>query len=191
MKCISTPIPGLVILESRIFEDARGYFCETYSRRELESLGITADFVQDNESLSTYGVIRGLHYQKGEDAQAKLVRVLEGAVLDVALDLRVGSPTFGRHSAVLLTGENRRQLFIPKGFAHGFAVLSDRARFTYKCDAFYAPESEGSVNALDPELGIDWPIPVGERRFSEKDRRAPAFADYRRAPVFFMTKEGA
>lgn len=191
MKCISTPIPGLAILESRIFEDARGYFCETYSRRELESLGITADFVQDNESLSTYGVIRGLHYQKGEDAQAKLVRVLEGAVLDVAVDLRVGSPTFGRHAAVLLTGENRRQLFIPKGFAHGFAVLSDRARFAYKCDAFYAPESEGSVNALDPELGIDWPIPVEERRFSAKDRRAPAFADYRREPVFFMTKEGA
>ena len=104
MKCISTPIPGLAILESRIFEDARGYFCETYSRRELESLGITADFVQDNESLSTYGVIRGLHYQKGEDAQAKLVRVLEGEVLDVAVDLRVGSPTFGRHAAVLLTG---------------------------------------------------------------------------------------
>ena len=191
MKCISTPIPGLAILESRIFEDERGYFCETYSRRELESLGITADFVQDNESLSTYGVIRGLHYQKGEHAQAKLVRVLEGAVLDVAVDLRVGSPTFGRHAAVLLTGENRRQLFIPKGFAHGFAVLSDRARFAYKCDAFYAPESEGSVNALDPELGIDWPIPVEERRFSAKDRRAPAFADYRRAPVFFMMKEGA
>ena len=160
MNLIQTNIPDVLILEPKIFEDERGYFCETYSRRELESLGITADFVQDNESLSTYGVIRGLHYQKGEHAQAKLVRVLDGAVLDVAVDLRVGSPTFGRHAAVLLTGENRRQLFIPKGFAHGFAVLSDRARFAYKCDAFYAPESEGSVNALDPELGIDWPIPV-------------------------------
>lgn len=191
MNLIQTNIPDVLILEPKIFEDERGYFCETYSRRELESLGITADFVQDNESLSTYGVIRGLHYQKGEHAQAKLVRVLEGAVLDVAVDLRVGSPTFGRHAAVLLTGENRRQLFIPKGLAHGFAVLSDRARFAYKCDAFYAPESEGSVNALDPELGIDWPIPVEARRFSAKDRRAPAFADYRRAPVFFMTKEGA
>lgn len=191
MQKIETAIPGVVILEPKVFEDARGYFCETYNRRTLEALGITADFVQDNESLSARGVIRGLHFQKGKDAQAKLVRVIEGEVLDVAVDLRADSPTFGRHVSVLLTGENHRQLFIPKGFAHGFAVLSERARFAYKCDAFYAPASEGSVNALDPELAIDWPIPADERLFSEKDRLAPSFAAYWQNPVFFTSKEGA
>lgn len=191
MQKIETAIHGVTILEPRIFKDARGYFCETYNRRTLEALGIKADFVQDNESLSGRGVIRGLHFQKGKDAQAKLVRVLEGEVLDVALDLRADSPTFGQHVSVLLTGENRCQLFIPKGFAHGFAVLSERARFAYKCDAFYAPASEGSVNALDPELGIEWSIPQELRLFSQKDLEAPSFAVYRRHPVFFMSKEGA
>ena len=191
MQILSTAIADIVLLAPAVYRDDRGYFLESYNRRTLASLGIQIDFSQDSASFSRRGTLRGLHFQKGEHAQTKLVRAVCGRILDVALDIRAGSPTFGQYVAAELSDENNLQMYIPKGFAHGFAVLSDRARFTYKCDAFYAPESEGSVNALDPELGIDWPIPVGERRFSAKDRRAPAFADYRRAPVFFMTKEGA
>ncbi len=184
MKRIDTAIAGVCLLEPKIFGDDRGYFYETYNAETLSALGIDVRFVQDNESFSRRGVIRGLHFQKGEHAQAKLVRVIEGEVLDVALDLRAGSPTFGKYVSVRLTGENRLQFFIPRGFAHGFAVLSPTARFVYKCDNFYAPASEGSVHALDPGLAIDWTISDSERLFSPKDLKAPSFADYVRNPAF-------
>jgi len=184
MKKIETAIPGVVILEPRVFGDHRGWFSESWNEKTLRDLGIDVRFVQDNESFSRRGVLRGLHFQKGDAAQAKLVRVLSGEVLDVAIDVRAGSPTFGQHVAVPLSGENHRQLFIPKGFAHGFVVLSETAHFAYKCDAFYAPATEGSVNALDPELGIDWLVPEEERIFSDKDRTAPSFASYRVDPAF-------
>lgn len=170
MNVIETAIPGVVILEPRVFGDARGYFFESFSQREFDEKVRPVTFVQDNESKSTYGVLRGLHFQKGKDAQSKLVRVVSGAVLDVAVDIRKGSPTFGQHVAVELTGENHRQMFIPKGFAHGFAVLSPEAVFQYKCDAFYAPQSEGALAWDDPALGIDWRLPAGSIILSEKDR---------------------
>ncbi|MDL2059734.1 dTDP-4-dehydrorhamnose 3,5-epimerase [Mesosutterella sp. AGMB02718] len=189
MEKLETALPGVFVLQPRIFGDGRGYFCETWNERTMAEAGLDVRFVQDNESLSHYGVIRGLHYQKGAASQAKLVRVIEGEVLDVALDLRAGSPTFGRFAAVRLSGENHRQLFIPKGFAHGFAVLSKRAVFAYKCDAFYEPAAEGSVSALDPELGIDWGVPAAQASFSEKDRAAPSFARYRSNPDFFFGRQ--
>lgn len=170
MNVIETAIPGVVILEPHVFGDARGYFFESFSQREFDEKVRPVTFVQDNESKSTYGVLRGLHFQKGKDAQSKLVRVVSGAVLDVAVDIRKGSPTFGQHVAVELTGENHRQMFIPKGFAHGFAVLSPEAVFQYKCDAFYAPQSEGALAWDDPALGIDWRLPAGSIILSEKDR---------------------
>ena len=173
MNVIETAIPGVVILEPRVFGDARGYFFESFSQREFDEKVRPVTFVQDNESKSTYGVLRGLHFQKGKDAQSKLVRVVSGAVLDVAVDIRKGSPTFGQHVAVELTGENHRQMFIPKGFAHGFAVLSTEAVFQYKCDAFYAPQSEGAVAWDDPALGIDWRLPAGSIILSEKDKHHP------------------
>ena len=177
MNVIETAIPGVVILEPRVFGDARGYFFESFSQREFDEKVRPVTFVQDNESKSTYGVLRGLHFQKGKDAQSKLVRVVSGAVLDVAVDIRKGSPTFGQHVAVDLTGENHRQRFIPKGFAHGFAVLSPEAVFQYKCDAFYAPQSEGALAWDDPALGIDWRLPAGSIILSEKDRHHARLCD--------------
>lgn len=177
MNVIETAIPGVVILEPRVFGDARGYFFESFSQREFDEKVRPVTFVQDNESKSVFGVLRGLHFQKGKDAQSKLVRVVSGAVLDVAVDIRKGSPTFGHHVAVELTGENHRQMFIPKGFAHGFAVLSPEAVFQYKCDAFYAPQSEGALAWDDPALDIDWRLPAGSIILSEKDRHHARLCD--------------
>ena len=173
MSFIETKIPGVVIFEPRIFTDDRGYFFETYNEKVFKDAGIDADFVQDNQSKSSYGVIRGLHFQKGEHAQAKLVRVLQGSVLDVAVDLRKDSPTFGKHVAVELSDVNNLQLFIPRGFAHGFSVLSKTAVFAYKCDNFYCKESEGGINCADPDLGIDWQVPVESACLSDKDKILP------------------
>ena len=193
MELIETCIPGVVIVQPRIFGDERGYFFESFSQRDFERQVCKTVFVQDNESKSCYGVVRGLHFQKPPYAQSKLVRVVKGRVLDVAVDIRYGSPTFGQHVAVRLSGDNHRQLFIPKGFAHGFVVLSNTAHFAYKCDAFYAPSAEGSISLLDPELGIDWIVPESERVFSDKDRLAPSFTTYLANPAFFYKgdeKEG-
>lgn len=171
MEFIKTAIEGVVIIEPKIFSDGRGYFFESFSEREFNEKVREVRFVQDNESKSSYGVIRGLHFQKPPHAQSKLVRVVKGAVLDVAVDIRKGSPTFGQHVAVELTAENHRQLFIPRGFAHGFSVLSQEVVFQYKCDNFYAPHSEGALAWDDTELGIDWRIPAEDAILSEKDRR--------------------
>lgn len=170
-------IKGVWLIEPKRFGDARGYFCETFKLSEFESHIGKVEFVQDNESLSTRGVLRGLHFQRGEWSQAKLVRVSQGRVLDVAVDLRGGSPTYGRHVAVELSRENGRQMFIPRGFAHGFVVLSDEAQFQYKVDNVYAPQSEATLRFDDPALGIDWPIAKEEMKLSEKDLRGMAFAD--------------
>lgn len=177
MKAIETEIPGVVILEPEVFGDARGYFMERFSQRRFDELVGPMRFVQDNESKSRYGVVRGLHFQRGEHVQAKLVSVVRGRVLDVAVDIRRGSPTFGRHVAAELSGENHRQLFIPRGFAHGFAVLSDEAVFQYKCDNYYAPASEDGIAWDDPALGIDWRLPADAVVLSEKDRRRPTLAE--------------
>ena len=173
MELIETGIPGVVIVQPRIFGDERGYFFELFSQRDFERQVCWTVFVQDNESKSCYGVVRGLHFQKPPYAQSKLVRVVKGRVLDVAVDIRKGSPTFGKHAAVELSEENKRQFFVPRGFAHGFAVLSEEAVFQYKCDNFYAPESEGALVWNDPDLGIDWRIPAAEVILSEKDKRHP------------------
>ena len=170
MEIIKTDIEGVVIIEPRIFKDERGYFYESLSQREFEEKVCRTTFVQDNQSKSSYGVLRGLHFQKPPYCQSKLVRCIKGAVLDVAVDIRKGSPTFGRHVAVELTEENHRQLFIPRGFAHGFAVLSEEAVFQYKCDNFYCKESEGAIAWDDPQLAIDWRIPADSILLSEKDR---------------------
>lgn len=177
MNIIKTEIEGLLIIEPRIFTDSRGYFFESFNQREFEQ-HIAVNFVQDNESKSSYGVVRGLHFQKGVHAQSKLVRVVVGKVLDVALDLRVSSKTFGKYFAVELSEENHRQLYIPKGFAHGFSVLSDEVIFQYKCDNYYCPESEGAIAWDDPDLGIDWKIPSDRIILSEKDRNHPRLKDY-------------
>ena len=170
MKIIKTDIPDLLIVEPDVFGDNRGYFFESFSQRKFEEApGVKVDFVQDNESLSAYGVVRGLHFQKPPHEQAKLVRVVRGKVLDVALDLRPDSPTYGQYAAVELSGENHRQLFIPKGFAHGFSVLSDEVVFQYKCDDYYAPECEDGIAYNDPDLSIDWQIPAGKMIISAKD----------------------
>ena len=171
MEIIKTNIEGVVIIEPRIFKDDRGYFFESYSERDFNAQVREVNFVQDNESKSSYGVLRGLHFQKPPYAQSKLVRVIKGAVLDVAVDIRKGSPTFGQHVAVELTAENHRQLFIPRGFAHGFSVLSDEVLFQYKCDNFYAPQSEGALAWDDPDLNIDWRIPADKVILSEKDKK--------------------
>ena len=173
MEVIQTAIEGLVIIEPRLFNDDRGYFFESFSQKEFEEKVCQTTVVQDNESKSTYGVIRGLHFQKPPYAQSKLVRVIKGAVLDVAVDMRKGSPTFGQHVAVELTEDNHRQFFIPKGFAHGFSVLSEEVVFQYKCDDFYHPECEGSIAWDDDELGIDWRISAANAVLSEKDKRHP------------------
>lgn len=178
MNVIKTDIEGVVVIEPRVFDDARGYFFESYSKRRFDEVVRPIEFVQDNESMSTRGVIRGLHFQRPPFSQSKLVRCVRGAVLDVVVDIRRGSPTYGRHVAVELTGENRRQLFVPRGFAHGFAVLSDEAVFQYKCDNYYHPESEGSISIADHSLGIDWRIDPAEAILSEKDLRNPMFSDF-------------
>lgn len=177
MNIIRTSIDGVFIMEPKVFGDERGYFFESFSQKEFDGkIGRTV-FVQDNESLSGYGVVRGLHYQLPPYAQAKLVRVVRGKVLDVAVDIRKGSPTFGKHVAVELSEENKLQLLVPRGFAHGFAVLGKEALFQYKCDNFYAPEFEGSIAWNDPALGIDWRIPAADIILSDKDRHHPLLAD--------------
>ena len=163
-------IEGLYLIEPQVFGDERGYFLETYSSRDLESLIGPVDFVQDNESMSCYGVVRGLHFQRAPYTQAKMVRCVSGRVLDVAVDIRKGSPTFLSHVAVELSGENHRMFYIPKGFAHGFSVLSDKAVFQYKCDEYYHPESDSGFQLLDPRLGIDWMVPEDKMILSDKDR---------------------
>lgn len=178
MNVIKTDIDGVVIIEPTIFKDSRGYFFESYNYFDfVDKVGVV-DFVQDNESKSSYGVMRGLHFQAPPFTQAKLVRCVKGSVLDVAVDIREGSPTYGKHVAVELTEDNHRQLFIPKGFAHGFAVLSDTAIFQYKCDNFYHPESDGGINILDDSLGIDWKIPTDKAILSDKDTKHPLFKDF-------------
>lgn len=177
MKVINTEIDGILIIEPNVIRDERGYFYESFSQREFEKNVSNIKFVQDNQSMSTYGVVRGLHFQKPPYSQSKLVRCIKGSVLDVAVDLRKGSPTFGKHIAVELTEENHRQLFIPRGFAHGFAVLSKEAVFQYKCDNYYNKESEGAIAWNDPELSIDWRIPADKVQLSEKDRQNRSIRD--------------
>lgn len=177
MNFIKTEIDGVVIVEPRVFEDARGYFFESYNEAEFVANGIANKFVQDNQSKSSYGVVRGLHCQLGEHAQAKLVRVLQGKVLDVAVDIRPESPTFGKHVAVELSDENKRQLFIPRGFLHGFSVLSDEAVFAYKCDNLYCKDAEFGIRFDDPEIGIDWKVPADKVITSDKDRIAKGLKD--------------
>lgn len=177
MNVVQTEIPGVVIIEPRVFEDARGYFFESFSQRDFDAQVREVKFVQDNESKSSYGVLRGLHFQKPPYAQSKLVRVVKGAVLDVAVDIRKGSPTFGKHVAVELTESNHRQFFIPRGFAHGFVVLTDEVVFQYKCDNFYAPLSEGALAWDDPDLGIDWKVKASDVILSDKDRAHPRLKD--------------
>ena len=187
MNVIATNIDGVVILEPKVFGDDRGYFFEVWNRQKLADAGIPCDFVQDNESKSRFGVLRGLHFQAAPYTQAKLVRVIQGAVLDVALDVRKGSPTFGKHIAVELSAENKRQLFVPRGFAHGFVVLSDEVIFAYKCDNAYMPSHERGIAFDDPALGIDWRVKVDNFILSEKDTKNPCLAD---VEVFdYTTKE--
>ena len=182
INVIETSIPGVVIIEPKVFGDARGYFFESWSQKDFSEAVRPVNFVQDNESKSSYGVLRGLHFQKGEHSQSKLVRVVSGRVLDVAVDIRRGSPWFGQHVACELSGENHRQFFIPRGFAHGFAVLSEEAVFQYKCDNLYCPSSEGAIAWNDPALGIDWGIPEADVLLSEKDKHHPLLVN---APDLF------
>ena len=177
MNVIKTDLDGVVIIEPRIFNDDRGYFFESFSERDFFANVREIHFVQDNESKSSYGVLRGLHFQKPPFAQSKLVRVIKGAVLDVAVDIRVGSPTFGKYVAVELSADNHRQFFIPRGFAHGFSVLSDEVIFQYKCDNFYAPQYEGAIAWNDPSLNIDWRIPADDVVLAEKDKKHPLLKD--------------
>lgn len=178
MNVIKTEIEGVLIIEPRLFRDARGYFFESFSQREFDEMVRHIDFCQDNESMSSYGVMRGLHFQRPPFTQSKLVRCVRGRVLDVALDIRKGSPTYGRHVAVELTEDNHLQSFIPRGFAHGFAVLSETAVFQYKCDNFYHPEADGGISILDDSLGIDWRIPTAHSNLSDKDTKHPLFRDF-------------
>lgn len=178
MDVVKTDIEGVVIIEPRIFRDQRGYFFESFSQREFVEKVAKVNFVQDNESMSSYGVMRGLHFQRPPFTQAKLVRCVRGAVLDVAVDIRKGSPTYGKHVGVELTEDNHRQFFIPKGFAHGFAVLSDIAVFQYKCDEFYHPEAEGGISIVDNSLAIDWHLPADKVILSQKDTRHPLLSEF-------------
>ena len=184
MEVTQTKIPGVVIVEPKIFGDSRGYFFESFSQKEFDekvaipNFGKSIQFVQDNESMSSYGVMRGLHFQAPPFTQSKLVRCVKGAVLDVAVDIRKGSPTYGQHVAVELTEDNHRQFFVPRGFAHGFAVLSETAIFQYKCDNFYAPQAEGGISILDASLGIDWKIPTDKAMLSEKDLKHTLLKDF-------------
>ena len=178
MNEIKTNIEGLVIIEPKVFGDARGYFFESFSQREFEEKVRKINFVQDNESMSSFGVMRGLHFQCPPYTQSKLVRCVKGKVLDVAVDIRKGSPTYGQHVAVELTEDNHRQFFVPRGFAHGFAVLSETAIFQYKCDNFYAPEADGGISIKDESLGIDWQIPTENAILSEKDLKHALLKDF-------------
>lgn len=177
INVIQTEIPGVVIIEPKVFGDSRGYFFESWSQKDFDEQVRPIKFVQDNESKSSYGVLRGLHFQKGKHAQSKLVRVVKGRVLDVAVDIREGSPTYGKYVSCELTEDNHRQFFVPRGFAHGFVVLSDIAVFQYKCDNLYAPTEEGAIAWDDPALGIDWKIPVVDVMLSEKDKHHPLLAE--------------
>ncbi len=192
MEVIKTDIDGVLIIEPKVYGDRRGYFFESFSQREFDEkvapvLGYTVVFVQDNESMSSYGVMRGLHFQRPPYTQSKLVRCVKGAVLDVAVDIRKGSPTYGKHVAVELTEDNHRQFFIPKGFAHGFAVLSEMALFQYKCDEFYHPESDGGINILDESLEINWQIPITKANLSEKDAKHLLLKDFD-SPFIYQAK---
>ena len=178
MEVIKTAIEGPVIIEPKVFGDSRGYFFESFSQRDFEAKVGKINFVQDNESMSSYGVMRGLHFQRPPYAQSKLVRCVKGRVLDVAVDIRKGSPTYGKHVAVELSEDNHRQIFIPRGFAHGFVVLSDTAVFQYKCDNFYAPQADGGISILDESLGIDWQIPLEKAILSEKDTKHLPLKDF-------------
>ena len=178
MEIIKTAIQGIVIIEPRVFKDERGYFFESFSQREFDEKVKTITFVQDNESMSSYGVMRGLHFQRPPYTQSKLVRCVRGAVQDVAVDIRKGSPTYGEHVSVELTEENHRQFFIPKGFAHGFSVLSETAVFQYKCDEFYHPEADGGISIIDDSLNIDWKIPEDKVILSEKDTKHDLLKDF-------------
>ena len=178
IKVTSCDIEGLYVIEPTVFKDERGYFVETYNQNDFKEAGLNMVFVQDNQSMSVKGVLRGLHFQRPPHAQSKLVRCVRGAVLDVAVDIRRGSPTYGRHVAVELTEDNHLQLFIPRGFAHGFAVLSAEAVFQYKCDNYYAPEADGGISIRDASLGIDWRIPEEKIILSEKDTRHPLLRDF-------------
>ena len=184
MEVIKTALDGVVVIEPKVFADSRGYFFESFSQREFDEkvaipfIGKPIQFVQDNESMSSYGVMRGLHYQRMPYTQSKLVRCVKGKVLDVAVDIRKGSPTFGQHVAVELTEDNHRQFFVPRGFAHGFAVLSDVAVFQYKCDNFYAPQADGGISILDESLDIDWQIPADKALLSEKDLKHTLLKDF-------------
>lgn len=179
MNVIKTTIDGVLIIEPKVIGDNRGYFFESFNVKEFaEKTGVDVAFVQDNESKSCYGVLRGLHFQKPPYTQSKLVRVVKGKVLDVAVDIRKGSPTYGQHVAVELTEDNHRQFFVPRGFAHGFAVLSETAIFQYKCDDFYHPEAEGAIAWNDPDIAIEWPIPDGDVILSEKDKHHPCLKDF-------------
>lgn len=178
MNIVKTDIEDVLIVEPKVFGDSRGYFMEVFSERDFRAAtGLDVHFVQDNESMSSKGVLRGLHFQKSPYAQSKLVRVVRGSVYDVAVDLRAGSPTFGKYVSVVLSGENKRMFYIPEGFAHGFLTLEDNTVFQYKCGAFYEPSSEGSVRWNDPRIGVEWPMVDGERLLSEKDRKAPLLSE--------------
>lgn len=178
INVIKTNIEGVVIIEPKVFGDSRGYFFESWSQKDFDELVHPIKFVQDNESMSSYGVLRGLHFQRPPFTQSKLVRCVKGAVLDVAVDIRKGSPTYGQHVAVELTEDNHRQFFVPRGFAHGFAVLSETAVFQYKCDNFYAPQADGGISILDDSLGIDWMIPTDKALLSDKDTKHSLLKDF-------------
>jgi dTDP-4-dehydrorhamnose 3,5-epimerase len=178
MEIIKTNIDGVVVIEPRIFKDDRGYFFESFSQKEFRTKVCSTNFVQDNESKSSYGVLRGLHFQTPPYAQSKLVRVVQGAVLDVAVDIRIGSPTYGQHVSVELTEDNHRQFFVPRGFAHGFVVLTDTVVFQYKCDNYYAPQNEGALAWDDPDLAIGWKVPADKVVLSEKDKKHPCLKDF-------------
>lgn len=187
MEVIRTPIPDLLIIEPKVYTDDRGYFLESYQQNRYEEAGITANFIQDNEAFSTYGVVRGLHYQLAPYSQAKLVRVIQGKVLDVAVDLRKDSPTYGHWYSILLSDENKRQFFVPRGFAHGYSVLSETALFAYKCDNVYNPQSERGLNLKDAALNIDWQIPEEAMIISTKDKMWP---DLKEAEINFRYGRG-
>lgn len=186
MKVTETPIPGMLIIEPRIFGDQRGYFFESYNQQAYQEAGLNYNFVQDNEAKSKYGVLRGLHFQRGDMAQAKLVRVSEGMVFDVGVDVREGSPTYGKHFGMILSAENKKQLLVPRGFAHGYLVLSETAVFNYKCDNFYSQAHEGGVAYNDPDINITWPIEAKDVILSEKDIAQPSFKE---ATFGFVYKE--
>ena len=190
MEVIKTAIEGVYVIEPKVFGDARGYFFESFSEREFKEKVGDIHFVQDNESMSKFGVIRGLHFQRPPYSQSKLVRCVKGEVIDVAVDIRKGSPTYGQHVAVRLTEENHRQFFIPQGFAHGFAVLSESAVFQYKCDNFYHPEADGGISIMDESLGIDWGLKMEEALLSEKDTKHPKLAEFD-TPFVWNQEQGA